>query len=141
MAFGGFDQNKNPHPVAEINMVPLIDVMLVLLIIFMIAAPLMTHTVKIDLPKTGGAPQPEQPEAVSLSINADQQLFWNDKHLSRIEFRQHLQEIVTQTPQPEVHIRADQAVPYRLIAETLSDAAQAGVTRIGFVAVSESGKQ
>ncbi len=141
MAFGGFDQNKNTHPVAEINMVPLIDVMLVLLIIFMIAAPLMTHTVKIDLPKTGGAAQPEQPEAVSLSINAAQHLFWNDKRLSRIEFQQHLQEIVTQTPQPEVHIRADQAVPYRLIAETLSDAAQAGVTRIGFVAASESSKQ
>jgi len=133
MAFGGFEQNKN-RAMAEINMVPLIDVMLVLLIIFMITAPLMTHTLKIDLPKTGGAAQPEQPDAVSLSISVEQKLFWNDAPVSRQELRQRLQHISKQTPQPEVHIRADQAVPYRLIAETLADAAEAGVARIGFVA-------
>jgi biopolymer transport protein ExbD len=137
MAFGSFDQQKNTHPVAEINMFPLIDVMLVLLIIFMITAPLMTHTIKIDLPKTSGIAQPEQPEAISLAINGDKQLFWNDKPVSRAEFQQHLRQIATQTPPPEVHIRADQSVPYRLIAETLSDAAQAGVSRIGFVAISK----
>jgi len=141
MAFGGFDQNKNTHPVSEINMVPLIDVMLVLLIIFMITAPLMTHTIKIDLPKTGGQAQSEPPDAIALSINLDQQLFWNGTQVSRPEFQQRLRQISIQTPQPEVHVRADQAVPYRLIAETLSDAAQAGVTRIGFVAEPDQGGQ
>lgn len=140
MAFGGFEQNKNAHPVAEINMVPLIDVMLVLLIIFMITAPLMTHTIKIDLPKTGGQAQPEQPEAITLSINLERHLFWNGAAVSRQELQQRLQEISAQTPQPEVHVRADQAAPYRLIAETLSDAAQAGVTRIGFVAEPDNSK-
>ncbi|GAB6140652.1 biopolymer transporter ExbD [Methylosoma difficile] len=140
MAFGGFDQNKNTHPVAEINMVPLIDVMLVLLIIFMIAAPLMTHTVKIDLPKTNGAAQPEPPEAINVSINSSQQLFWNDAPVSRPEFQQRLRQIATQTPAPEVHIRADQTVPYRLLAETLADAAEAGVSRMGFVAAPNTDK-
>ncbi|MDO9104470.1 MAG: biopolymer transporter ExbD [Methylovulum sp.] len=140
MAFGGFEQNKNTHPVAEINMVPLIDVMLVLLIIFMITAPLMTHTIKIDLPKTGGAPQSEQPDAISLSISVEQTLFWNNTPILRKELQQRLQQISKQTPQPEVHVRADQAVPYRLIAETLSDAAEAGVTRIGFVSEQDKGK-
>ncbi len=140
MAFGSFEHNKNPHPVAEINMVPLIDVMLVLLIIFMITAPLMTHTVKIDLPKAGAQSEPEEHDAIALSINLDRQLFWNDKPVSRQDLQQRLQQIATQTPQPEVHVRADQAVPYRLIAETLSDAAQAGVTRIGFVSEPDSAK-
>lgn len=140
MAFGSFEQNKNPHPVAEINMVPLIDVMLVLLIIFMITAPLMTHTVKIDLPKAGAQSEPEEHGAIALSINLDRQLFWNDKPVSRKELQQRLQQISLQTPQPEIHVRADQAVPYRLIAETLSDAAQAGVTRIGFVSEPDSAK-
>jgi len=135
MAFGGFEQNKNTHPVAEINMVPLIDVMLVLLIIFMIAAPLMTHAVKIDLPKTNGTAQPEPPEAINVSINSSQQLFWNDVPVSRPEFQQRLRQTATQTPVPEVHIRADQTVPYRLLAETLADAAEAGVSRMGFVAL------
>lgn len=133
MAFGGFEHNKNTHPVAEINMVPLIDVMLVLLIIFMVTAPLMTHTLNIDLPKTNGQPQPEPPDAIALAINANQQLFWNAAPVSRQTLQQRLQAIAKQTPQPEVHVRADQTVPYRMIAETLADAAQAGVTRIGFV--------
>lgn len=138
MAFGGFEHNKNTHPVAEINMVPLIDVMLVLLIIFMVTAPLMTHTLNIDLPKTNGQPQPEPPDAIALAINANQQLFWNAAPVSRQTLQQRLQAIARQTPQPEVHVRADQTVPYRMIAETLADAAQAGVTRIGFVSGSET---
>jgi len=141
MSFGGFDQNKNSHPVAEINMVPLIDVMLVLLIIFMITAPMMTHTVKIDLPKAGSQARPEKAEHIALSIKLDEQLFWNDTPVSRDELQQRLQQIAGQTPQPELHIRADQTAQYRLIAETLADAAKAGVTRIGFVSEPETNKQ
>lgn len=138
MAFGGFDNNKNTHPVAEINMVPLIDVMLVLLIIFMVTAPLLTHNLNIDLPKTDGQPQPEPPDAITLAINAKHQLFWNGTFVSRQSLQQHLQAIAKQTPPPEVHVRADQTVPYRIIAQTLADAAQAGVTRIGFVSGPET---
>ncbi|MEI6332956.1 MAG: biopolymer transporter ExbD [Methylococcaceae bacterium] len=141
MAFGGFDQSKNTHPVAEINMVPLIDVMLVLLIIFMITAPMMTHTVKIDLPKAGSQAQSEQPEHITLSINLDEQLFWNEIPVNRAELQQHLLEIAVQLPQPELHIRADQAAPYRLVAETLADATKAGITHIGFVSEPDTNKQ
>ncbi|MDD2761967.1 MAG: biopolymer transporter ExbD [Methylomonas sp.] len=140
MAFGGFDHNKNNHPMAEINMVPLIDVMLVLLIIFMITAPMMTNTVKIDLPNAGNQARPQDSESIALSINLDQQLFWNETLVSRDELQQRLRQISAQAPQPELHVRADQNVPYRLVAETLADAAQAGVTRIGFVSEPDAGK-
>jgi biopolymer transport protein ExbD len=133
MAFGSFDQNKSQHPVSEINMVPLIDVMLVLLIIFMITVPLMTHAVKIDLPKASSEPQAAETKHVALSINGDGQLFWDEAAVSRDQLNERLAQIAQQSPQPELHVRADQAVPYRYVAEALADAAKAGVTRIGFV--------
>jgi biopolymer transport protein ExbD len=133
MAFGSFDQNKSQHPVSEINMVPLIDVMLVLLIIFMITAPLMTHAVKIDLPKASSEPQTAETKHVALTINGDGQLFWDEAGVSREQLNERLQQLAQQSPQPELHVRADQAVSYRYVAEALADAAKAGVTRIGFV--------
>jgi biopolymer transport protein ExbD len=135
MAFGSFDQNKNGgHAVAEINMIPLIDVMLVLLVIFMITAPMMTHTVKIDLPKAGSqAQQPTPVEPVNLAIDGEGQLFWNQQKVTRDELNQRLQPLGQQQEGPEVHIRADRNVAYHFIAETLADAAKAGVSRIGFV--------
>jgi len=140
MAFGGFDQNKSSgHTVAEINMIPLIDVMLVLLVIFMITAPMMTHAVKIDLPKASSqAQQPTPLEPVNLSIDGDGHLFWNQEALDRAALQQRLQELGQQADGPEVHIRADRNVAYHFIAETLADAAKAGVSRIGFVSEPES---
>jgi biopolymer transport protein ExbD len=137
MAFGGFEQNKNSHPVAEINMVPLIDVMLVLLIIFMITAPLMTHAVRIDLPKAESVAQTQETEHIALSIDADGHLYWNDKVVSRDELRLNLKQIAVQTPPPELHVRADLNVAYRVVAEALADAAKAGVVRIGFISEPE----
>lgn len=138
MAFGGFDkQGAGGHTVSEINMIPLIDVMLVLLVIFMITAPMMTHAVKIDLPKASSIPQrPEQPP-IALSIDADGGIFWNRAAIDRDESRRRLTEIAQSPEQPELHVRADQNVPYRFVAETLADAAKAGVTRIGFVSEPE----
>jgi len=134
MAFGSFDQNKSGgHTVAEINMIPLIDVMLVLLVIFMITAPMMTHTVKIDLPKASSTPQQPTSDPIAVSIDADGQLFWNTESLTREMLNQHLLALGQQVEPAELHIRADQNVPYHFIAETLADAAKAGVSRIGFV--------
>lgn len=141
MAFGGFEQNGKAHTVAEINMVPLIDVMLVLLIIFMITAPLMTHAVKIDLPKAGSGAQTTEAKHIALAIAADGQLFWNDRAVNRGQLRQNLQQIAEQTPQPELHVRADQSVIYRVVAEALADAAKAGVSRIGFISEPDASKQ
>jgi biopolymer transport protein ExbD len=141
MAFGGFNQNNNAHPVVEINMVPLIDVMLVLLIIFMITAPLMTHAVKIDLPKADSIAQTQETKNIDLAIDADGQFFWDGALVSRDQLRQNLQATATESPQPELHVRADQNVPYRAVAEALADAAKAGVSRIGFVSEPEAPEQ
>jgi biopolymer transport protein ExbD len=140
MAFGNFDQNKaGGHTVAEINMIPLIDVMLVLLVIFMITAPMMTHAVKIDLPKASSqAQQPTAVEPINLAIDADGQLFWNQQKITRDELFQRLQPLSLKTDGPEVQIRADRNVAYHFIAEALADAAKAGVSRIGFVSEPET---
>src|SRR5262245_30968183 len=134
MAFGSFDSGAgNARPMAEINMIPLIDVMLVLLVIFIIAAPLLTHAVKIDLPKAVSAPNLTQPENIQLAINDGGTIFWNGERVDRDALRERLAAAGRQQPQPEVHIRADQAARYRWVAEVLADSASAGLTRIGFV--------
>jgi biopolymer transport protein ExbD len=133
MAFGGFSKGSAPTPMAEINMIPLIDVMLVLLVIFIITAPLLTHAVKVDLPKASSEVNRTKPDNVQLAIDADGLVFWNGEVLDRQGWRSRMDAAATQSPQPEVHIRADGAVAYRRVAEVMSDAARAGLTRIGFV--------
>ena len=139
MAFGGFRQSANTTPMAEINMIPLIDVMLVLLVIFIITAPLLTHAVKLDLPKASSQPNQTKPEHISLSIAADGVLFWNGERIDRAGLRERLADAARRRPQPEVHLRADREAHYQPIAEVMADAAAAGMSRIGFV--SEPDKQ
>ena len=133
MAFGGFRQGSDTAPMAEINMIPLIDVMLVLLVIFIITAPLLTHAVKLDLPKASSHPNLTKPDHIALSIAADGTLFWNGERVERRTLRERLAAASRQQPQPEVHLRADGAVAYRRVAEVMADAAKSGLTRIGFV--------
>lgn len=133
MAFGGFNQNSAQAPMAEINMIPLIDVMLVLLVIFIITAPLLTHAVKVDLPKASSVPSDAKPETVQLAIDAAGIVYWNGEVLDRSGWRSRMDAASGQRPQPEVHLRADGAVAYRRVAEVMADAATAGLTRIGFV--------
>ena len=133
MAFGGFKHEGANAPMAEINMVPLIDVMLVLLVIFIITAPLLTHAVKVELPKAASQPNLTRPENVQLAIDAQGIVYWNGEVLDRSGWRSRMDAASEQRPQPEVHIRADGAVPYRRVAEVMADAARAGLTRIGFV--------
>jgi biopolymer transport protein ExbD len=133
MAFGGFGRDGGASPMGEINMITLIDVMLVLLVIFIITAPLLTHAVKVDLPKASSSANITRPDNVQLGIDADGIVYWNGELLDRQGWRSRMDAAATQHPQPEVHIRADSAVAYRRVAEVMSDAAQAGLTRIGFV--------
>jgi biopolymer transport protein ExbD len=133
MAFGGFRGQANAAPMAEINMIPLIDVMLVLLVIFIITAPLLTHAVKLDLPTASSQPNITRPDNIQLAVNADGRLYWNGEVLDRSDLRLRMGAAAASKPQPEVHLRADGAVPYRRVAEVLADAARAGLTRIGFV--------
>ena len=133
MAFGGFDQRTDAKPMAEINMIPLIDVMLVLLVIFIITAPLLTHAVKIDLPQASSNPNITKPDNVQLGLSAQGVLFWNGEVVEKAEMRRRLRAAARLKPQPELHLRADRATHYQLLAEVMAEAAQAGLTRIGFV--------
>jgi biopolymer transport protein ExbD len=137
MAFGGFRQGSEAAPMAEINMIPLIDVMLVLLVIFIVTAPLLTHAVKLDLPKASSRPNLTKPDHISLSVAADGTLFWNGEHVERKALRERLAEASRHQPQPEVHLRADRRTQYQSIAEVMADAANAGMGRIGFVSTPE----
>ncbi|MSQ18833.1 MAG: biopolymer transporter ExbD [Betaproteobacteria bacterium] len=133
MAFGGFNREGTTQPMAEINMIPLIDVMLVLLVIFIVTAPLLTHAVKIDLPKVASHPNLTQPENIQIGIRASGEIFWNGATTSQTEAAARFTENAKRDPQPEVHIRADATAPYEHVARILAAAAKAGLTRIGFV--------
>ena len=133
MAFGGFDKGGAQAPMAEINMIPLIDVMLVLLVIFIITAPLLTHAVKVDLPKASSQANQTKPDNVQLAIDRRGTVFWNGQVVGAAEWRERMRAAAKLVPQPEVHLRADSEVPYHHVAEVLSDAAKVGLTRIGFV--------
>ncbi|RPH46937.1 MAG: biopolymer transporter ExbD [Burkholderiales bacterium] len=137
MAFASFDRRSGASPIAEINMVPLIDVMLVLLVIFIVTAPLLTHAVKLDLPKADASVDAVQREKIEFAIDAAGQRWWNGEPVDRAEAARRFTEQGPRQPQPEVRLRADQSIAYRLVAETLSDAARAGMTRIGFVSEPE----
>jgi biopolymer transport protein ExbD len=137
MAFGGFNSEGSSAPVSDINMVPLIDVMLVLLIVFMITAPLLTHAVKIDLPAAASQASNEKPETVTLAIDGTGKMFWNDQPIADGELANRLSAAAAATVQPELHLRADRETRYQKLAEVMSAAKTAGIQKIGFVTVPE----
>ncbi|MBI3374822.1 MAG: biopolymer transporter ExbD [Betaproteobacteria bacterium] len=133
MAFGGFSKSGDSSPMAEINMVPLIDVMLVLLVIFIITAPLLTHAVKIDLPKASSNPNLTRPDNIQLAIKANGALYWNGEAVDQRALAARMAAAAKLDPQPEVHLRADLTTEYQKVAEVMSAAAKAGMMKIGFV--------
>ena len=135
-----FSAGEHTQPMSEINTTPLVDVMLVLLVIFIITAPLLTHAVKIDLPQATSQPIEDKPEIVSIAINEGGQLFWNDVPLVQDELKQKLLQIADVTPQPELQIRADKATRYQVLAEIMAEAQNAGVTKLGFVSEPKAGE-
>jgi biopolymer transport protein ExbD len=124
MAFGNFSGNQAGQPVAEINMIPLIDVMLVLLVIFIITAPLLTHTVKIDLPRAANELNVVKRESTQLSIDAAGTVYWNGEALDEGAWRGRMAEAARIEPQPELHIRADGELAYKRVVTVMSDAAR-----------------
>ncbi|OYZ25359.1 MAG: biopolymer transporter ExbD [Hydrogenophilales bacterium 17-64-34] len=133
MAMGSFDPRRHQGPMAEINVVPLVDVMLVLLVIFIITAPLLTHSVKIDLPKASSTPNVTRPEHIEFGIRENGILFWNGAPVTRQELAARFAVEAKKQPQPELHIRADRHAHYEMVAQVMSSAAKAGLVRIGFV--------
>lgn len=133
MAFGGFDNSRRSGPMADINVVPLVDVMLVLLVIFIITAPLLTNAVKIDLPKASSSANLTQPDHIEFGIREDGAMFWNGEQVSLVDLPTRFAAEARRQPQPEVHIRADRRAHYEGVAIVMSAAARAGLTHIGFV--------
>ena len=132
MAFErGFETDD--RPMAEINMTPLVDVMLVLLIIFMVTAPLFTHAVRIDLPRARSAPSADKPQVVTLSIDSTGTLRWNDETVDEAALTERLSAAAARDPQPEMHLRADRDARYEPIARLLSQVQSAGLNRVAIV--------
>ena len=130
---GLFSSSGHSAPMAEINTTPLVDVMLVLLVIFIITAPLLTHAVKIDLPQASSQPLPEKPEVVDIAIDGAGKMYWNDMPMVEGELEHRLQKAAAAKPQPELHIRADKETRYQILAEVMAAAQNVGVEKLGFV--------
>jgi biopolymer transport protein ExbD len=131
MAFG--TQDDTDEVMHEINMTPLVDVMLVLLIIFIITVPVMKHAVNIDLPRAANQAQVTRPETNRLSVDASGQYFWNQAAVTDAQLAAALSDAARREPQPELHIRGDRAVRYERVAQAMAAAQRAGVRKIGFI--------
>jgi biopolymer transport protein ExbD len=131
MAFG--TQDEPDEVMNEINMTPLVDVMLVLLIIFIITVPVMKHAVNVDLPRASSEPEQTKPQNILFSVMADGSYYWNEQKIDDAELQSRLSDAAAKEPQPELHIRGDKAVRYERVAQALSAARQAGVRKIGFI--------
>ena len=134
MSFGRLERTKGAEPVSEINVTPMVDVMLVLLVIFILTAPLMTSSIKLDLPKTDAAKAAETPKFVTLVVDKTGQTFLNDQPIALQALKISLKQTAAQNPDTEVQLRADEAVPYGKVVEVMGAAQKAGLNRIGFVA-------
>ena len=133
MSFGGFNDKHNQAPMADINVTPMVDVMLVLLVIFIITAPLFTHAIKLDLPSAQSAPAPEKPETITISINGEGKIFWGNDAIDQGDMGIRLAAAAQKKPQPELQLRADKATRYEVIAQVMAAAQTNGLSKIGFV--------
>ena len=131
MAFG--TQDETDEVMNEINMTPLVDVMLVLLIIFIITVPVMKHAINIDLPRASNVPQDPKPETVRLSVDAQGSYYWNENRIEEKDLVPMLKTEAAKNPQPELHIRGDKEVRYEKVAQAMAAAQQAGLRKIGFI--------
>ncbi|MES2839654.1 MAG: biopolymer transporter ExbD [Pseudomonadota bacterium] len=131
MAIG--TQQDSDDMMSEINMIPFIDVMLVLLIIFIITVPVIKHAVNIELPQASMEKVQDKPENIRLSVDADGVYFWNEQRVTDADFAARLQAAAAQEPQPELHIRGDKAVRYERVALAMATAQRSGVRKIGFI--------
>jgi biopolymer transport protein ExbD len=135
MSFGAFNHHRQPVPMSDINVTPMVDVMLVLLVIFILGAPMFTSAVKLDLPKAQAPTAQQQAEAasVTLAIDARGKIFWNNEPIERAALEARLVEAAGQDPQPELQLRADKDTRYEVVAQVMAAAQTNGLTKLGFV--------
>jgi len=131
MAFGSFDESSSGQPMAEINTTPLVDVMLVLLVIFIITAPLFHQAVPIDLPQVSATKLEDKPVVIQLAIDADGNIFWDGAAIARADLDARFAEAGTR--QPELHLRADRGVRYEKVADVMAAAQRAHIVKIAFL--------
>ncbi|MFN2382455.1 MAG: ExbD/TolR family protein [Guyparkeria sp.] len=136
MAFGRLDDHD--EPMAEMNVIPLVDVMLVLLVVFIVAAPVITHSVTLDLPKASSDRQTEDPESVTLSLDGEGRLYLDDEPVSESRLESVLIQARRDSDELVVYLRADESVPYRLVARAMATVKTAGIERLGFVSEPET---
>ena len=134
MSFGRFDSTKAPRLMSEINVTPLVDVMLVLLVIFILTAPLLASSIKLELPRTSAAKATQAPQFVTLVVDKTGVIFVNDQPVTLGALQARLLQTAAQNPDTEVQLRADSAVPYGQVVAVMGAAQNAGLMRIGFVA-------
>ncbi|HVK95107.1 MAG TPA: biopolymer transporter ExbD [Noviherbaspirillum sp.] len=132
MAFGSL-LDEDSEVMSEINMTPLVDVMLVLLIIFIITLPVINHAVKLELPRASNQPNDAKPEHINLSIDNDGAILWNGERTDENGLKSHIALAAQQDPQPELHLRADRKTPYESVAKVMAAAQSGGLGKIGFI--------
>jgi biopolymer transport protein ExbD len=132
--------NDSGGPMAEINVTPLVDVMLVLLIIFMITAPLMTHKIQVKLPEANLDEKAKEAKIppITVAIQENGSLYWNDEPITRDLLESRLSIEAQKTPQPQVNVRGDQTTKYRIVSEVVKTAQAQGMRKVGFVAKKEN---
>ncbi|AOK32321.1 biopolymer transporter ExbD [Burkholderia singularis] len=128
-----FGDDDDDDLMNEINMTPLVDVMLVLLIIFLVTIPAMHHAVKIDLPRASSQPVDVKPQTIDVAIESDGTVLWDDHPVNPADLQTRIAQAAQATPQPELHLRADRKVAYERVAEVMSAAQAGGLTKLGFV--------
>ncbi len=133
-----FSSNSGGGPMADINVTPLVDVMLVLLIIFMITAPLMSHKIKVDLPKATLEDKPKiDNPPITITVKADGKVYWDDVAIGPAALEQNLGITAQRQPQPEIDVRADDVTKYGIIADVVTTVRKAGIRKVGFVSSHE----
>ena len=134
MAFGTFNPHRQQSMMSDINVTPMVDVMLVLLVIFILTAPMFTSAVKLDLPRAQAAPAQVRPGSVTIAIDGEGKLFWGEEALDdAAALDQRLAAAARQAPQPELQLRADKNTRYEVVAQVMAAAQARGLTRLGFV--------
>lgn len=133
MAFGRLDSPRHDAPISDINVTPLVDVMLVLVVIFILTAPLLTSAIRLDLPRGAAKSGAQAPRAVVLVVDAQGQTYLDDRVLTAAALEQRLRQVAQDHPQTELQLRADVGLPYGRLVEVMNLAQRAGLSRIGFV--------
>jgi len=133
MTFGAFNPHRQQPLMADINVTPMVDVMLVLLVIFILSAPLFTNAVKLELPKAQAAAAPKPASAITLSIDGQGAIYWDDAPVTAAELEARLTQAASETPQPELQLRADKDTRYETVAQVMAAAQSRGLTKLGFV--------